>query len=566
MQKFINLWKGDYYLTKKELTSLLEEYLPTYQKIQKRKYLLLFPSFRHFFFSYQKASQKREEINRIFYQKEKEKYAHFFQSIQGYSLDSYQQECVLNEEDALLVIAGAGSGKSLTIVGKVKYLIEEKGILEKRILCLSFTQASSKSLKGKIEKEGYSVEVLTFHQMALRILKDSSYQVARRDSLEYLIDEFYHALLLQIPSLFHLTLLFFQKKKEEYFSLFKEPKFLRFQKNITTFIHLFRANKREDNLLFSYYQKAYGKEEKLFFLHILAIYTLYLQELEANWEIDFDDMLRKATQTLEKEERMLPYQYLIVDEFQDSSLLRVQFLQSILKRSSAKLMVVGDDFQSIYRFTGCNLSTFLHFSSYFPNSEVLFLPNTYRNSQELIQIAGSFMMKNKKQIQKQLFSQKHLFKPIKIIYYQNEKETFFHLLDYLLTKGKKRVLVLGRNQKDLQEIQNGSINEEYPYQELIWRYLTVHQAKGLEEETVILLHLENAFLGFPNQIEESPLFRFLELEQETFAYEEERRLFYVALTRTKGEVYLLTPFSKESIFVKELLRDFKEQIEILSIK
>ena len=96
--------------------------------------------------------------------------------------------------------------------------------------------------------------------------------------------------------------------------------------------------------------------------------------------------------------------------------------------------------------------------------------------------------------------------------------------------------------------------------------MTVHQSKGLEEEYVILISLENSMTGFPNKLENDSIFRFLDEKKESYAYEEERRLFYVALTRTKNENYLLVPKKKESIFVKELIRDFKDKIEFLSIK
>ena len=187
----------------------------------------------------------------------------------------------------------------------------------------------------------------------------------------------------------------------------------------------------------------------------------------------------------------------------------------------------------------------------------------------MIDIAGSFIMKNKSQINKNLYSNKHLNYPIIIIYYEDQKKVFLKLLEYLLKKGIKKILVLGRNRKDIYPILDNKINynnETYHYQDLSFKYMTVHQSKGLEEDCVILIHLENSTMGFPNKLENDNVFRFLNTSKETFAYEEERRLFYVALTRTKNENYLLVPKNKESIFVKELLRDFSTQIEILSIK
>ena len=177
-------------------------------------------------------------------------------------------------------------------------------------------------------------------------------------------------------------------------------------------------------------------------------------------------------------------------------------------------------------------------------------------------------MKNKNQIKKELHSNKHSYKPIKFVYYENQKDTFLKLLTYLAQNNKKKILVLGRNRKDIYSLLTPSItfqNNRYYYKNIEFQYMTVHQSKGLEEECVILIHLENSIMGFPNKLEEDNIFRLLQ-SSETFAYEEERRLFYVALTRTKNENYLLIPTENESIFVKELKRDFSEKIENISIK
>ena len=281
------------------------------------------------------------------------------------------------------------------------------------------------------------------------------------------------------------------------------------------------------------------------------------------------DNILKAIQFLKTGKRILPYQYVIIDEYQDSSLLRCKLIQVLLQKTNAKIMAVGDDFQSIYRFSGCNLEIFLNFEKYFSHPDILFITNTYRNSQELIDIAGKFIMKNKNQIKKSLYSNKHLEKPIKIIYYEKEQEVLENVLIYLEKKNKKKVLILGRNRKDIYPFLTPNIQWKencYYYHDISFLYMTVHQSKGLEEEYVILISLENSMTGFPNKLENDSIFRFLDEKKESYAYEEERRLFYVALTRTKNENYLLVPKKKESIFVKELIRDFKDKIEFLSIK
>ena len=266
----------------------------------------------------------------------------------------------------------------------------------------------------------------------------------------------------------------------------------------------------------------------------------------------------------------LSCRYLIIDEYQDSSLVRVELVQAILERTQAKFMAVGDDFQSIYRFTGCDLAIFLHFERYFPHPAVMKIENTYRNSQELVTIAGNFVMKNSSQLQKNLSALKHLERPIHLVYYQNAVFTFKRVIKEIHREFSKEILVLGRNNRDIYT----SIDHEFRYEEktgkLIYlpnpeislRYLTVHKSKGLEEENVILLHVAEGKMGFPNQIADHDVLKFVSLEEENYRFSEERRLFYVALTRTKNYIYLLAPKGRESCFVRELIHDYSSFITV----
>ena len=134
---------------------------------------------------------------------------------------------------------------------------------------------------------------------------------------------------------------------------------------------------------------------------------------------------------------------------------------------------------------------------------------------------------------------------------------------------KKPILVLGRNNRDIYDV----IDQEFQLQkdgilfffknrDISLRYLTVHKSKGLEEENVIVLHMENSMMGFPNQMIDDSVLKYVSSRKDNFPFSEERRLFYVAITRTKNVTYLLTPKKNPSIFVKELLRDYKGFITI----
>lgn len=507
--------------------------------------------------------------------------------ISGYYLDNQQQEIVLDESAHLLVVAGAGSGKTLTILGKINYLIKYKNVLPAEILCISFTKASAKSLKDKILKEFYlDMPVYTFHKLALEVLKEGNYfyEITSSDTLDNIIHEFFAIKVLDYPLYIKKVLKYFKVKcyyniKMTYKVFYKDnfSKIEMLEKLLSTFLHLFKCNNflledfscflslsRKKFLNFNY------KKEKIFLSLALNIYLIYQEYLKENNEIDFDDMIIYATNYIEKYGIKRMFKYVIIDEYQDTSYIRFLLIKSILESTKAKLMVVGDDFQSIYRFTGCDISLFLDFKKYFDDAKIMKIENTYRNSMELVKIAGDFVMKNKYQIKKNLKSSKHLDYPIKIMYYKDIKDAFYNLVIDIYNKSHKPILVLGRNNKDLLMLigdrfklkDNNKIvclsNEDIEIY-----YLTVHKSKGLEEENVIIINLENKTLGFPSKIKNDKMLRFVSKNFERYPYAEERRLFYVALTRTKSYVYLLVPIKDKSVFINELINDYRSNIDII---
>lgn len=290
-------------------------------------------------------------------------------------------------------------------------------------------------------------------------------------------------------------------------------------------------------------------------LIILNIYLLYEDELTKEQALDFNDMINKSITILKNYGLNKQWKYIIIDEFQDTSLTKLTMIKELIKLTNAKFLAVGDDFQSIYRFTGCNLHIFLNFSTYFNNSKIFQIINTYRNPQELINVAGSFIMKNKYQQKKQLISYKHLKKPITIYYQEDKIKALKDILTFLNKNNTQEIMVLGRNNNDINNyIDNNYSKKEdiYFYNNISFRYLTIHKSKGLESENVIIINMENKILGMPSQIKDEKILKFVNPTKDYYPYEEERRLFYVALTRTKNNIYIISPYKNESIFIKEL--------------
>lgn len=499
-----------------------------------------------------------------------------------YYLDKEQSRIVTDESRHLLVVAGAGAGKTLSILGKIKYLTENKGIDPKEIICISFTAKASDDLKKKIiEDLGLKVEVYTFHKLALEILKrKSSYEIADANLLDDIIREYLREDILKNPYLFRKVREYFGfKKEDEYSYIIENPStdLIALERLLSTFIHLFKSNaySLEDFLKFldsakrTLNLKKYRREKILLSLS-LAIYQKYMKYLEENAEMDFDDMLMLAKETVDKYGFFHRVKYIIIDEYQDTSLVRFKLVKSILDKTDSNLVAVGDDFQSIYRFTGCDLTLFLDFKKIFPDGRILKIQNTYRNSQELINVAGSFVMKNKSQIRKRLKSAKSIAKPIVISECENYKDSLTRCIYAIHLNTGQEIMVLGRNNRDIHyfldetkfKIQNDVIiSLEYPEARI--RYLTAHKSKGLEADNVIIINLKNGILGFPNRLKDDALLRFVSPYSPKYPFDEERRLFYVALTRTKNKVYLLKPKKDPSIFLLELEKDYKRYIEYL---
>lgn len=506
-----------------------------------------------------------------------------YHKISGYYLDSEQIKIVEDDSKYLLVTAGAGSGKTLTILGKLNYLINNKKVDKNEIICISFTKASKESLEIKIKKEfNLDISVYTFHKLSLEILKmhKIKYTITDPDTLDNIIYEFIYVKILNNEKFMKLVLKYFKvkyKNKQQYLLYIKQhtEELTIFINFLSTFIHLFKCNGfilNDFNQILKKIKKNVlnYRNNKLVLMLALNIYILYENYLKENNEIDFDDMLIMANECVIKKGFKRKIKYIIIDEYQDTSYIRFNLIKTILDKTNSSLMVVGDDFQSIYKFTGCDISLFLDFKKYFKDAKIMKIENTYRNSQELIKVAGNFVMKNKSQIKKNLKSYKHLSKPIKIAFYTNIKLKLKEIILKIYKETNKPILILGRNNKDINSVLDKKyfkyINNKIIYlnnKNIKITYLTSHKSKGLEEENVIIIGLEDKILGFPNKIKDNKILKYVSKNKEKYPYAEERRLFYVALTRTKNNVYLLVPYKNESIFVKELKKSYEKEIEYI---
>lgn len=732
------------------------------------------------------------EMNEAFIKRELIDKDTFFSNIDGKSLDLQQRMAIITNEDGNLIVAGAGSGKTLTISGKVKYLVETKGIKPEEILLVSFTRKAAEEMSERIKgRLDINVDVNTFHSLGKKIIakekstkldvEENPYRIIKqyfdtemydepaqlKRMMEYFgyylniptdIEQFenlgqaYHyqkgldlqtlrgkyteqlqlddetigsnqgqrefecleddqyikrkAELLKeqkltlsgekVKSLEEVTIANFlflngidyvyemkypfltatethRQYKPDFFlpeydiyiehfgvtkegaapwlSHFEERKYIEgmqwkrqthnengtdlletysylnkegmlletlrrkllqkgvvfkevdiidifnkiydtensnhfeeFIKFIFSFINLFKSNgykyekfdefiKELDTKNIFFYNRT-----KLFLDITKPVFSFYQEHLDQEKKIDFNDMINQATEAIQYGKVRFPYKYIIIDEYQDVSVSRFNLIYQIRNVTGSKVLAVGDDWQSIYRFAGSDINLFTNFEQYFGHSEMLKIENTYRNSQELINYAGSFIMKNTKQISKDLKSQKKKNDPLKLYGYVGQE--VFRTLKYIIDEivdgygENSEIMLLGRNNFDINVLRKDpdfhlnqtkeEVKVKYKkYPGLSMFFLSAHRSKGLEAENVIILNASNGNTGFPNRMSDDPILSLVLTVPDEYLFAEERRLFYVALTRTKNNTYILVPDMNMSSFVKELKDDYSIEYTII---
>ena len=672
-----------------------------------------------------------------------------FDSINERSLDSEQRESVLTDESSTLVVAGAGSGKTLTICGKVEYLLKVQKVNPSDILLLSYSKKSAEDLQNKVSKINSRLTVGTFHKIGLEVLKETQNKTFMvEDQYKAIIEAYFREEMRKRPHMLQTILTYYglyltsdkhDKKyknegemyedlrksdfstlrtqllsltndinkretikkelvksfeemaianwyfingidyiyeapyekdvstadKRQYMPDFRLPKYKIYHEHyginkqgradqfegqeaamyvanmqwkraihqqnnticietysyefddgtvfdklekelksrgvvfkpleddqifnalesiyegqafksfinlIRTFLSLYKAVYRSvdgfEELKKYEFANRYERKRADFFLDIVKdVYLYYMEYLRREDKIDFDDMILQSTIDLDKTDKF-KFKYIIVDEFQDISVSRMKFLKKLISHGGSKLFAVGDDWQAIYRFSGCDLNIFLKFPDYFGESAITKITTTHRNSQELQDIAGPFIKANPEQFDKKINSARHLEHPVQIMYYSEKK--YYAFLDVLKEIAKinkeAKVLILGRNNKDFEDIaldtrvyidfresnETRTVVKVRDYPKMQLSYSTVHGSKGLEEDYVIIINADDSRLGFPNKMEDDELLDMVLSSKSGYEYAEERRLWYVALTRTRNYTYIIANNENPSLFVKEI--------------
>ena len=308
--------------------------------------------------------------------------------------------------------------------------------------------------------------------------------------------------------------------------------------------------------------------ESLFLQLFSKVYQKYDQFLKINKEYDFDDLLIESAQLINEKKYKSPFKLIIVDEFQDTSQARARLILSLLNQvPEAKLFCVGDDWQAIYRFAGSDISIFTQFERVFGYTKQTQLTQTFRSNQGIANVASGFIQKNKFQLQKVVNAiDKTSRKVVEINFLTKTQEINEYLLKTIMeinnanigSDKKKSIYILGRYKQH-----KPNLDSILPFlRNCTFEFKTIHSSKGLQADYVILLGLNSGGSAFPAEKEDDSLLNLVLPQPEIYAFAEERRLFYVALTRAKEKVYLIG--ERGSVFLEEITKDqsLKEFIHI----
>jgi DNA helicase-4 len=306
---------------------------------------------------------------------------------------------------------------------------------------------------------------------------------------------------------------------------------------------------------------SYGRKRNILFLKMFEeVYSAYANELKSKNMIDYTDMVIKAAESINSGDFTPDYKLIMIDEFQDISDSKFNMVKAVLdKNKDAKLFAVGDDYQAINGFSGSNIKYIYDFGKYFKNGDygvkTDFLTKTFRCDKGIVDYSSEFIQKNPKQIKKSIVANTNLAKDaVVIVNYEEDSEIFSDIEELLKNEKDKTVFILNRKNKsflknDLYAAEIDLLKKKFKPQNITIFNDTIHGAKGLEADIVFLIYANKK--NIPSENASDSILNLVSDTINEYPFAEERRLYYVALTRAREKVVIYANKSYESPFLKE---------------
>lgn len=481
-------------------------------------------------------------------------YGAFFDSVESSPLNDAQARAVVNGERALLVLAGAGSGKTSVLVARAGWLMARGEAAAEQILLLAFGRKAAEEMDDRIRERLHTeaISAKTFHALALHIIQQGSKKVPAISRLENdaaarqaLLVECWQQQCSEKKAQAKGWRQWLDEEMDwslpegDYWQ--DEKVVRRMGSRLDRWVSLMRMHGGSQTEMIASapeeIRELFGKRVKL----MAPLLKAWKTALKDEGAVDFSGLIHQAINVLEKGRFISPWKHILVDEFQDISPQRAALLAALRKQNTqTTLFAVGDDWQAIYRFSGAQLSLTTAFNHYFGEGDSCSLDTTYRFNGRIGDIANRFIQQNPHQLVKPLNS---LLAGDKNAVTLLPDDKLDALLDKLsgYVKPDQRILILGRyHYLKPQELEKAATR----WPKLNLDYMTIHASKGQQADYVIIVGLQEGQDAFPASACESIMEDALLPQPEDFPDAEERRLLYVALTRARHRVWLL--YSKEA--------------------
>ncbi|KQN47842.1 DNA helicase IV [Serratia sp. Leaf50] len=486
----------------------------------------------------------------------------FFDSVEATPLNNSQCRAVVNGEDSVLVLAGAGSGKTSVLVARAGWLLLRQEALPEQILLLAFGRQAADEMNTRIKERLHAdgIKAKTFHALALQIIQEGSKKVPKISKLET-DSKTRRALLVKTwqqqcsekkaqASGWRQWLndeLEWDVPEGDYWK--NKALAERLGSRLERWIGLMRTHGGSQAEMI---EQASEEVRDLFSKRVRLMAPLlkaWKAKLKEEDAVDFSGLIHQAINILDKGRFISPWKHILVDEFQDISPQRAMLLAALRKQNSqTNLFAVGDDWQAIYRFSGAELGLTTAFAANFGESAQCALDTTYRFNDRIGEIANRFVLQNPHQLKKPLNSLTKGNKKSVVILPDDQLEK---LLDKLsgFAEDDDQILILARYHHLRPEVLQKAATR---WPKLNLEFMTIHASKGQQAEFVIIVGLHEGNDGFPAAARESVMEEVLLPAPEDFADAEERRLLYVAMTRAKHQVWLMQDKNRPSVFVEQL--------------